>query len=44
VAELLNQLAGALAAQPACTAIECNPVLLVGRDLLAVDAVLEYAE
>jgi acetate---CoA ligase (ADP-forming) len=44
VADLLNQLAGALAVQPTCTAIECNPVLLVGRDLLAVDAVFEYAE
>jgi hypothetical protein len=44
VAELLNQLASALAAQPGCTAIECNPVMVVGRDLLAVDAVLEYAE
>ena len=44
VADLLNQLAGALAAQPGCTAIECNPVMVVGRDLLAVDAVLEYAE
>jgi acetate---CoA ligase (ADP-forming) len=44
VAELLNQLARALAAQPTCTAIECNPVMLVGRDLLAVDAVLEYTE
>ena len=36
--------ASALAAQPGCTAIECNPVMLVGRDMLAVDAVLEYAE
>jgi acyl-CoA synthetase (NDP forming) len=44
VAELLNQLATALTAQPQCTAIECNPVMVVGRDLLAVDAVLEYAE
>ncbi len=44
LAELLSQLAAALAAQPGCTAIECNPVLVVGSELLAVDAVLEYAE
>ena len=44
VAELLNQLMNALAAQAGCTTIECNPVMVVGRDLLAVDAVLEYAE
>jgi len=44
VAELLNQLMNALAAQAGCTTIECNPVMVVGRDLLAVDAVFEYAE
>lgn len=44
VAEVLNQLAGALDAQDGCTAIECNPVMAVGRDLLAVDAVVEYEE
>jgi hypothetical protein len=44
LAELLNQLAAALATHPTCTAIECNPVMLVGRDLLAVDAAIEYAE
>lgn len=44
VAEVLNQLAGALDAQEDCTAIECNPVMTVGRDLMAVDAAVEYAE
>ncbi|MEO3999412.1 acetate--CoA ligase family protein [Mesorhizobium sp. CAU 1732] len=44
IAEVLNQLASALDAQDGCTAIECNPVMAVGQDLLAVDAVIEYLE
>jgi acetyltransferase len=44
VAKLLNQLAGALNSQESCTAIECNPVMVVGRDLIAVDAAFEYSE
>jgi len=44
VADVLNQLASALDSQDGCTAIECNPVMTVGDDLLAVDAVLEYTE
>lgn len=44
VANLLNRLAGALGAHPGCTAIECNPVMVMGRDLIAVDAAFEYAE
>lgn len=44
IAEVLNQLASALDTQDGCTAIECNPVMAVGQDLLAVDAVIEYLE
>jgi acetate---CoA ligase (ADP-forming) len=44
VAKLLNQLAGALNSQEGCTAIECNPVMVVGHDLIAVDAAFEYSE
>jgi acetyltransferase len=43
VADVLNRLAGALASQEACTTIECNPVMVVGDELLAVDAAMEYA-
>jgi acetyltransferase len=43
VADVLNQLGSALESQPDCTAIECNPVMPVGRDLLAVDAAMEFA-
>lgn len=44
VAKLLNQLASALNSQEGCTAIECNPVMVVGHDLIAVDAAFEYSE
>ena len=37
-----NQLARALESQDGCTAIECNPMMTVGTELLAVDAVLEF--
>jgi hypothetical protein len=44
LADLLNRLASALEAHPGCTAIECNPVMVVGRNLIAVDAAFEYAQ
>lgn len=43
VADLLNRLADALNAQEGCAAIECNPVMVVGRDLVAVDAAMDFA-
>ncbi len=44
VADLLNRLANALEAHPGCTAIECNPVMVVGSELMAVDAAFYYDE
>lgn len=43
VADILNQLADALASQEAYTAIECNPVMVLEDELVAVDAAIEYA-
>ena len=44
VADMLNRLAAALHAEEGCAAIECNPVMVVGRDLVAVDAAMDFAK
>lgn len=44
LATMLNQLAATLDAHPGCVAIECNPVMAVGSNLVAVDAAMEFAK
>ncbi len=40
LATLLNQLDAALSSDPVIDSIECNPVMVVGRDLVPVDAAI----
>lgn len=40
LADLLNQLNAALCSDPAIESVECNPVMVVGRDLIPVDAAI----
>jgi acetyltransferase len=40
LASLLNQLDAALCSDPAIDSVECNPVMVVGRDLIPVDAAI----
>jgi acetyltransferase len=42
ISELLNKLNGSLLRIPAASAIECNPVMSVGHELIAVDAAIEF--
>ncbi|SAL82074.1 N-acetyltransferase GCN5 [Caballeronia terrestris] len=42
ISELLNKLNGSLLRNPAVSAIECNPVMSVGSELIAVDAAIEF--
>ncbi|BAN26707.1 succinyl-CoA ligase subunit beta [Caballeronia insecticola] len=44
LADLLNQLDAALRSDPAIDSVECNPVMVVGRELVPVDAAIAVTD
>ncbi|WP_439668870.1 Protein SucC2 [Cupriavidus necator] len=44
LADLLNQLDAALGSDPVIDSVECNPVMVVGRELVPVDAAITITE